>query len=288
MLRPMANAASARHPVKPKARNLILDLLLAADGLPLSARDAITACALFKITANNVRVALVRLTAEGLIEAAGRGSYRLGPSAVDLAGEVAGWRSIEQRVRPWSGGYLAVHSGALGRSDRQALRRRQRALEMLGFRELERGLHVRPDNIEDGIAQVRKRLHALGLERSASVFVARDFDAARTAQLQKLWDVRALNAGYRKLRAQLQDWMARCDELEPDVAAREAFLLGGKAIHHVVFDPLLPAPLVDADARHAFVETVREFDRRGRLIWQTLYQSAPQFATPATRAARAH
>ena len=31
--------------MKPKARNLILELLLAANGEPLSARDAITACA---------------------------------------------------------------------------------------------------------------------------------------------------------------------------------------------------------------------------------------------------
>ena len=274
--------------MKPKARNLILDLLVAADGQPLSARDAITACALFNITANNVRVALVRLTAEGLIEAAGRGSYRLGPSAMDLAGEVAGWRGIEQRVRPWSGAYLAVHSGALGRSDRQALRRRQRALDMLGFRELERGLHVRPDNLGDGVEQVRTRLYALGLERSASIFVANGFDGARSAQLQKLWDLRGLNTRYRKLREQLRSWMDRCDELEPEVAAREAFLLGGKAIHQVVFDPLLPAPLVDAQARHDFVETVREFDRRGRQIWQNLYRNAPQLISSTGAAARAH
>ena len=217
----MANDARISNFMKPKARNLILDLLLAAEGQPLSARDAITACALFNITANNVRVALVRLTAEGLVEAAGRGSYRLGPSAVELADEVGSWRSSEQRVRDWHGGYLAVHSGALGRSDRQALRRRQRALDLLGFRELERGLHVRPDNIEDGIAQVRKRLYSLGLEPSASVFVTTEFDPARAAQIQKLWDLRGLNATYRKLREQLQDWMARSEELEPEVAARE-------------------------------------------------------------------
>lgn len=282
----MANDARISNFMKPKARNLILDLLLAAEGQPLSARDAITACALFNITANNVRVALVRLTAEGLVEAAGRGSYRLGPSAVELAGEVGSWRSSEQRVRDWHGGYLAVHSGALGRSDRQALRRRQRALDLLGFRELERGLHVRPDNIEDGIAQVRKRLYSLGLEPSASVFVTTEFDPARAAQIQKLWDLRGLNATYRKLREQLQDWMARSEELEPEVAAREAFLLGGKAIHHVVFDPLLPAPLVDAQARHEFVETVREFDRRGRVIWQNLFRPAPLSTGAAAVAAR--
>ena len=41
--------------MKPKPRGLILDLLLAADPEPLSARDAVTACALFGISDNSAR-----------------------------------------------------------------------------------------------------------------------------------------------------------------------------------------------------------------------------------------
>ena len=41
----------------------------------------------------------------------------------------------------------------------------------------------------------------------------------------------------------------------PEAGAREVFLIGGRAIRHVVYDPLLPSPFVDVQARHDFVET---------------------------------
>lgn len=252
----------------PKARNLILDLLLASEGEALGARELIAGCALFGISDNTVRVALARLSAEGLIEAVERGSYRLSGRAHELADEVATWRTREQSVRQWHGQYLAVHCGALPRSDRRPLRRRERALQMLGFREFERGLYLRPDNLQDDVAAVRRRLHTLGLEPAASVFVAQDFERAQQARIRALWDGKALNATYRQLRTRLEAWMRRAPQLEVDVAAREAFVLGGQAIREVVFDPLLPDPFVDTQARHAFVETVRRFDRFGQTIWR--------------------
>ena len=84
---------------KPKPRGLILDLLLAADPQPLSSRDAVAACSLFGISENNARVALARLSSDGLIEAAERGSYQLSARAHELADDVATWRTAEQRVR---------------------------------------------------------------------------------------------------------------------------------------------------------------------------------------------
>ena len=65
----------------------------------------------------------------------------------------------------------------LGRSNRVKLRARDRALAMLGLRELERGLYVRPDNLAGGVEEVRSRLNRLGLDADAAVFVAMDFDA---------------------------------------------------------------------------------------------------------------
>ena len=260
--------------MKPPARHLLLDLLLATDGEPLSARDAVTACALFGISANNARVALARLSSDGLIEAAERGNYALSRQAHELADDVATWRTAEQRVREWSGGWIAVYCGGLGRSDRKAMRNRDRALGMLGFREFERGLYLRPDNIERDLDAVRKRLYLLGLEREASVFLTRGFEPAREARIRRLWDGRALTANYRKLRRQLEDWLQACEQLDPDAAAREAFLLGGKAIRHVVYDPLLPDPLVDTQARHAFVDCVRRFDRVGKQVWRRMYESS--------------
>lgn len=257
--------------MKLNARHLILDLLLAAPDHILTAKEAITACRIFDISENSVRVALVRLSSEGLIEGAGRGSYRLAAQALELADDVATWRQAEQRVRPWQGDWIVAFTANLGRSDRAALGRRERALSLLGFAELEKGLSIRPNNIEQDINAVRKRLVQLGLEPDAHVFVAQSWSEAQTHRIHQLWDGSALNINYRRQTQQLRDWMHRAHELEPDVAARECFLHGDKAIKQVIFDPLLPESLVDVPLRRTFVETVREFDQLGHRIWRQLY-----------------
>lgn len=263
----------------PNPKHLILNLLLAAEGEALTAADAINACALFGVRENSVRVALVRLAATGMVEAAGRGSYRLGPQAEGLAGDVAHWRSSEQRVRPWKGDWIAVHLGGLRRSDRVAQRARDRALALLGLRELEPDLFIRPDNLNGGVAGVRERLSKLGLDPHTPVFIAQQFDEAREQQARKLWDGKALTKIYRDTRRKLESWLARADQLEPDVAARESYLVGHEAIRQLVFDPLLPEPLVDVNERRAFADAVLRFDRAGHAIWQGL--QSPLVRAPA-------
>jgi len=249
-------------------RHLILNLLLGAGGEPLPARTAVASCALFGIRENSARVALARLAAAGLVEPAARGAYRLGPNAAQLAADVATWRDAGRRTRDWDGGWIAAHAGPLGRSDRAALRARDRALGLLGLRELDRGLFLRPDNLAGGVDAARERLVRLGLEPTAAVFVARGFDPDREHRARALWDGAALNRGYRATRARLDEWLARAHVLDLDVAAREAFQLGHDAIRQLVFDPLLPAPLVDAGARARFIDAVVRFDAAGHAIWQ--------------------
>lgn len=253
--------------MKVDARRLVLNLLLGAAGRHLMAREAVAACALFGIRENSVRVSLVRLAAAGLVEAVGRGEYRLGPNAARLAADLATWRDAERRVHDWQGGWIAVHVGDLGRSDRTALRARDRALDLLGLRELDRGLFLRPDNLAGGAAVARARLQALGLEPAAAVFVAHGFDDERARRAAALWDGAALTRAYRDTRERLETWLGSADGLGLDAAARESFLLGNDAIRQLVFDPLLPAPLVDVEARRAFVDTVVRFDAAGHAIW---------------------
>src|SRR6185369_2873650 len=93
------------------------------------------------------------------------------------------------------------HTGALKRSDRRAARRRQRALEFLGFRELDPGLWLRPDNLRGGVAEARRQLEALGLDRGAIVFGLDALDDATDARARRLWDVTSLRQSYRTLRA---------------------------------------------------------------------------------------
>jgi phenylacetic acid degradation operon negative regulatory protein len=264
-------------------RHLILNLLLGADSQSLTARDAVVACALFGVRETSTRVALARLAATGMVEATGRGAYRLGPNAHELAAYVANWRDAEQRLCDWSGGWIAVHVGTLGRRDRVALRWRERALHLLGLAELERGLHVRPANLVGGVASVREQLHSLGVEPGAAVFVAQDFDPAREQYARTLWNGRELTRRYRETKRRLDAWLAGAHALAPEVAAREAYVLGNDAIRELVFDPLLPAPLVDTAARRAFVAAVVHFDAAGQSIWDRFLE-ANRFRQPTPRA----
>ncbi len=276
----------ARH-MKLKAKNLILDLLLAARDLPLTARDAVAACGLFGIRENNVRVCLARLSAEGLIEAASRGHYRLSPKALRLGDEVAHWRSAEDRLRAWQGDFVAVRAVRPDRNDRSALRSQFRALEIMGFGALYKDFYLRPNNIESELAAVREHLYALGLHPESLIFGAGDFAPRMQQRIAELWDTAALNRRYREQRARLEAWLDRHADLEPEVAARESFLLGNEAVRQIVFDPLLPDDWIDVHARHDFFAAMRRFDDVGHAIWRGLFASSGGMPATAARGVRA-
>lgn len=259
-------SASSRRGPRPK--NIILRVLLASTGQTLSAQELVGACTLMGVSDNSARTALVRLRGTGLIESVERGQYRLGPAATTLADDVARWRSGEARVRHWEGGWLIVHTGALPRSDRRAVTQRDRALKLLGLRELEPGLALRPDNLNDSLDDIRDRLYRLGLDPAAAVFTTATLDAARAQAAPGLWGRRRLEVGYRHQIETLSRWMDQCSSLEIDQAAREAFELGDAAIRSLVFDPLLPDTLINTQLRAEFTDIALRFDRLGQSIWR--------------------
>lgn len=254
-------------------RALVLNLLLGAEvrgEAELGVRELLAACALFGLPENTVRVALARAVAAGLLVTPRRGTYALGPAARAVADEVSGWRRIESSMVAWDGGWMAVHVGASGRSDRVASRARERAFGLLRLAEFERGLHLRPDNLVGGVDALRERLGHLLPEGTdtGTVFALRGLAPADDARARALWDRAVLDAGYRDTTARLAAWLDGARGLPLERAAREVFELGHAAIRRLVFDPLLPAPLVDAAARSRFVRTVARFDETGRAIWQ--------------------
>jgi phenylacetic acid degradation operon negative regulatory protein len=252
----------------PTPRQLLLKLLGSGTDEELDAAAAVRACALFGISANNTRVALARLQSAGLIETAGRGAYRLGADGRALAGEVRAWRSAEQSLRSWDGGWVAVLTGALGRSDRKELRARERALAMLGMRQLDEGLFVRPDNFADGVPFVRDRLVGLGLEPQVPVFLATQLDAGREEQARQLWDAQELEQTYQKGQRLMEDSIQRLRKLPLDQAALETYRLGDQMLRQLVFDPLLPTPLVKVALRQTFRDAMRHYDEVGHQVWK--------------------
>ncbi len=266
-------------------RSLVLSLILGAEArgdAALGVRELIAACALFDLPENNVRVALARAVAAGQLATPRRGAYALSAQSRPLADEVGRWRSLEDQIVEWRGDWLAVHVGATGRSDRPALRARERAFGILGLAEFERGLHLRPDNLAGGVASLRERLAHLvpqGTELG-TVFVLGGLAAADAQRAAALWDAAALDAHYRDGTARLSAWLENARALPLERAARESFELGHAAIRSLVFDPLLPAPLVDAAARSRFIKTVARFDDAGKAVWQRFLKrvraAAPQ------------
>lgn len=248
-------------------KSVILDLLSAAPDGQVEVRGLVRAAQLFGITENNMRVALTRLRAAGMVESTSRGCYRVGPAAEAVNRQVASWKNAEDRVRDWDGTWVAVHTGGLSRSQRRTVRRRMRALDLLGFRELSAGLNVRPENLVGGIDSVRARLYALGLEADAPVFRLDGLDEEMELRARALWDARTLMDSYRISRQELSEGTDRLGDLPVEKAARESFVLGGKAIRQIVFDPLLPEPIVDRHLRSNFIQEAVRFVNRGREIW---------------------
>lgn len=270
----------------PNPRLIILSLMLGIEArgdTELGVRELLAAAALFALPENAVRVALARAVSAGLLVAPRRGSYALGPQARPLAQEVSRWRQAPQWMVQWTGDWIAVHVGATGRSDRAALRARERAFNLLGLAEFERGLHLRPNNLVGGAQAQRARLHALvpdGVD-AGTLFVLRELDPVDAERAHCLWQPANLDATYRETSARLDAWLRHAHALPLDQAARECFELGHDAIRQLVYDPLLPAPLVDADARSAFFAAVSRFDDAGKAIWQRFLCAARAQSPPA-------
>ena len=255
--------------VKPTAKRFVLELLTAADSHRGSIANLIAAADVLGIDEGNVRVAVTRLVATGTLEPVERGEYRLGAATRALTTQLTSWRDLE--VRNWDGSWACVQVGDLGRTDRSALRKRERALRLQGLRELARGLSVRPDNLVGGIDVLRTKLVALGVEPAAIVFRASELDAETDEHARSLWDRDRLTATYRQTTARIDRFITSMVELSPRIAARESFLFGSDVLRMITFDPRLPAPLVDVQARRALVDAMKRLDAVGRNSWAQLF-----------------
>jgi phenylacetic acid degradation operon negative regulatory protein len=252
------------------AKAVVLEVLSAGESVyqgVLPVRSLVQAASVFDIAENSVRVAIVRLRAEGLLESPGRGEYRLGPSAQVVNDKIHGWRTVSTRVGEWDGSWAAVFTADLSRTDRPALRRRLRALRYLGFEELKSGLFVRPNNLTPGIDGIRDELGALGLDEGASVFRLEDLHPDEEQRARSLWDIDGLEHTYSKLHGDLNLSLDRLNQLPLNDSVREAFLLGREGIRHVVLDPLLPQPLIDEDKRSSMVNVLQDYCDKGLDLW---------------------
>jgi phenylacetic acid degradation operon negative regulatory protein len=254
------------------AKSLVLDLLstMRSGSMPVSL--LVRAGEAFGIDQNSVRVTVARLHARGLVERDERGHYRLGRGAASTMTRVAAWRSLGEATRKWAGGWVAVHTAAIPRSDRCALRRTRRALRLFSFEELSSGLLVRPDNLKPSLAELREELSELGLDSRAACFALSALDPVREQQARELWDLGALSRAYRDSLARLEQSRHRLGRLDESAAMVESFVVGGSVLRQLVQDPLLPDELLPGHERRALIEAMKEYDAIGRACWAPFMQ----------------
>ncbi|GHE62006.1 hypothetical protein GCM10019059_21850 [Camelimonas fluminis] len=258
----------------PSATTVVLDLLSARHGEPMSARDVCEGCVIVGLTEAVARVAITRLLRQKKVLRQGRALYALNTAGRPLQRDVSAWRQRLDNVAPWSGDWVAVHDAGVSRRDRTLLRRHHRALDLRGFRCWSGGLWLRPDNLRGGVTALREDLGALGLGAGAQVLVASGLTREQCACIHALWDVRALAADYADRLRMLEESGRRLPGLEPRAAARECLLLGRALIGQMLRDPLLPAEMTpDAPRRH-LVAALEAYQTRSREIWRAVLNTA--------------
>ncbi len=266
--------------VKPTAKSLILDLLaiLRHGAMPL--HGLVEAGALFGIAENNIRVALARLNTAEAVERDEKGAYRLGERSEAIDQRAGSWRELSGQIVPWSRNWVGVLTDLRGRSreysgNRSTRRRQDQALEVLGFRNLEPALAIRPDNLAGGVGDLRVRLTSLVLPSSAPqgssvgplVFALRELDATAEVRALGLWNATDLIRDYEDGRSLLRTSKDRIAKMSAEEAMVESFLTGGRVLRQIVFDPLLPESIVPTAARSALLDAMMDYDDLARRCW---------------------
>lgn len=257
---------------KMNARDLIINLLIGLQGGEISIKQIIVAARLFSISENSIRVAVTRLSSEGVIESIERGIYQFTAQSHEWADAMLNRKRGMKPTKKWNHQYLAVFTGVLGRVDRTALNRRERALKHYGFKELEQGIYIRPDNLAMSFDEIFLELQHAGLEASAKICQINHFDAVTLASIATLWSTQTLNQNYEKYSQMIQNWLATVEQLDLDAAARESLLLGRQTISLLMNDPLLPEDFVDVQRREQFAQSVQQLDQTGLEFWRRFYE----------------
>jgi phenylacetic acid degradation operon negative regulatory protein len=252
---------------KPTPKRLILSLMSAPSLETVEVGHLIRWGQLFGIEPAATRVAVGRLAKQGFITAVERGTYTIGPQGSLMAETASHWAQVEDRIGPWTGGWIVVHTSHLGRADKTALRARERAFRLYGFAELVAGLWCRPDNLAQLLDLTRTELIALGLESAAVVMQVRDIPGIDPETLYALWPREQIEAGCREYIKAMIRSEKHLQTIGNEEAARETFLVGEAVIRRINSDPLLPAQMIDTRARRQLIKGMVHYNQLGRAVW---------------------
>jgi phenylacetic acid degradation operon negative regulatory protein len=253
------------------AQQVALAFLGASRGRALSAPTLVAGADILGVSGNATRLALSRLRAKGEIQLVSRGKYALSAMRQNAIAHVRTFKSGFAARVPWKGGFLGALTADLPRGNSAMVARRERALDLSGFREFRHGLWVRPDNLAGGRVVVATHLRRLGLDEGADT-VELELDAGQVAALEPKWNVAEDQARASALADRVHRFLARGTKLSRRVAAAESFWLGDEVLRFLARDPLLPESMADPEPRARLAEAMATLDEQGFALWKSILE----------------
>lgn len=245
-----------------KPTSVILDLLRTYLQKGTTVKAIMATGAMYDFSENQMRVNLSRLVSKGIVENFKRGYYRLTDHTDPLNDFVESWRLGEARVKPWDG-----QSWLLTHTEEKPVEKRSWALDACGFRQIADGLWIRPDNLARDPVDLERLLTALGMDDTCILATG----ASLTQRWQDAWEAHfdfcAMAGRYEQYRADLEASLTRLDDMPYESALKESFQLGGRVVHILAKDPLLPEAFIDTASRKALWQSMLAYDRKGREVW---------------------
>lgn len=252
---------------KTTPKRLILSLLNSSGINQINVVYLIEWGKIFKIDPATTRVAIGRLMKQGLISSISRGIYTIGPNAEIVSKKAISWLTTEDKIAPWSGNWIVVHTAHLGRMNKTAVRSRERSLRFNGFASLVTGLWCRPANFKESLQQTKERLTLIGLEQAAIVMKVDEFPGIEMNRLAQLWPIGKIETAYRHAIDVVIKSSAALPSLDIRDAVRETFLVGESLIKQINADPLLPNEMIDTKLRGEMINKMKQYNELGRTVW---------------------
>lgn len=253
-------------PRPPSATRISLALLGAAHGRSLAAPALIGGGEILGASPNAMRVALSRLAANGDARVEGRARYALSGTRLGAFAHVGTYRTGFAARVPWQGVFVGALTSGLSRRNATLVRRRARALDLVGMREYRHGLFLRPDNLEGGRAVVAAHLGRLGLDEDAEILGV-SLDPAQVRGVEALYAVKADGERAVKLEEKVVTLLAGLSARPKRKVAIESFWLGDEVLRFLARDPLLPESMSDPAPRRALATAMAVLDDEARAIW---------------------
>lgn len=256
---------------KTTPKRLILSLLSSPGFKEIDVIYLIEWGKIFDIDPSATRVALGRLAKQGFISSISRGRYTIGPNAEMMARTARHWIDTEDKIGPWSGKWIVAHTAHLGRSNKTAVRARERAFRLNGFVSPLAGLWCRPSNFKEPLPQTKDRLTTMGLEPQAVFMCCDEFSGIDIKTLSQLWPIEKTESEYLNFCKKMQVSSAKLPNLEIKDAVRETFLVGESVIKQINADPLLPNEMINTQLRRNMINDMKLYNELGRTVWEAFH-----------------